>query len=70
MRIINTICLCLPIATAFGVSFIPDTEILKFCAAAGAFVIVAGIEFLCTRKINPVMKIGISSGEDVPSQEN
>ena len=73
-RIKDTLCLLFPIAAAFGGFFvadkITDKEVLKFLAGAGAFVIVAGIEFILTRKINPIMKIGIFSGEDVPSQEN
>ena len=73
-RIKDALCLLFPIAAAFGgyfaADYFTDKEIFKFLAAGGAFLIITGIEFILTRKINPIMKIGIFSGEDVPSQEN
>ena len=85
MKIKYILCLILPIAAAFAGCFAavpvwnyfsPEKtapELFKFGAAALLFIVVSGIEFILTRKNNPVIKIGISgssSGEDAPSQVN
>ena len=81
-RIKDTLCLFFPIAAAFAGCllakpvwkfFIPEKtapELLEFGAALILFLISSGIVFLTTRNINPIMKIGIFSGEDAPSQEH
>ncbi len=81
-RIKDTLCLLMPIAGAFAGCLLTDPiwnyfmpkktapELLKFGAAIVVFGIIAGIEFVATRNINPIMKIGIFSGEDAPSPEN
>lgn len=81
-RILDTLCLIIPIAAAFAGCFFTEPvfnkffpnktapELLKFGAAVIMFAITAGIVFIKTRNINPIMKIGIFSGKDVPLQEN
>jgi len=81
-RIKDTLCLFFPIAAAFAGCFLTEPvlhffapekkapELLKFGAAIVLFLITSGIIFIKTRKINPIMKIGIFSGKDDPSQEN
>ena len=70
-RIKDTLCLFFPIAAAFAGCLITKTapELVRFGAAAILFIISSGIVFIKTRNINPIMKIGIFSGEDAPSQE-
>lgn len=72
-RVKDTLCLFIPIAAAFAGCFLPGKtapELVKFGAAVLMFVITSTIVFIITRKINPIMKIGIFSEEDAPSQEN
>ena len=75
-RIKDTLCLFFPIAAAFAGSLLTDPvwdifvknetapELLKFGAAVLFFAVSSCIVFIITRKINPIMKIGIFSGRD------
>ena len=72
-RLKDTLCLFIPIASAFVGFLLPGKtapELLKFGAAVLMFIITSTIVFIITRKINPIMKIGIFSEEDAPSQEH
>lgn len=81
-RIKDTLCLFFPIIAAFAGCLLADPvwnhffpektapELLKFGAAVLFFAVSASIVFIISRKINPIIKIGIFSGEDVPLQEN
>lgn len=74
-RIKDTLCLFLPIAAAFAGCLLTDPvwnlfiknktapELLKFGAAVICFAIASTIIFILTRKINPIMKIGIFSSQ-------
>ena len=80
-RLKDTACLFIPIIAAFAACLLTDPawnffsknetapELLKFGAATLCFAVTSGIEFILTRKINPIMKIGIFSGKDDLSQE-
>ncbi len=75
-RIKDTLCLFFPIAAAFAGCLLTDPvwnifvknktapELLKFGAAVVSFAISSGIVFILTRKINPIMKIGIFNDKD------
>ena len=75
-RLKDTLCLFFPIAAAFAGCFLTDPiwnhfnknetapELLKFGAAVISFVAASSIVFIITRKINPIMKIGIFSGRE------
>ena len=75
-RIKDTLCLFFPIAAAFAGCFLTDPiwnifcknktapELLKFGAALLCFALSSSIVFILTRKINPIMKIGIFSSQD------
>lgn len=75
-RVKDTLCLFFPIASAFAGCFLADPiwnlihknetapELLKFGAAIVLFAVSSGIVFILTRKINPIMKIGIFSSKD------
>ncbi len=70
-RIKDTLCLFFPILMAFAGCFLADPlwklatkketapELLKFGAALFLFILTSAIVFVITRKINPIMKIGI-----------
>ena len=72
-RIKDTLCLFFPITAAFAGCLLTDPlwnlfiknktapELLKFGAAVICFAIASSIVFILTRKINPIMKIGIFS---------
>ena len=73
-RLTDTLCLFFPIAAAFAGCFFATPvwklffknetapELIKFGAALICFAITSSIEFVFTRQINPIMKIGIFSG--------
>ena len=73
-RIKDTLCLFFPIAAAFAGCLLADPvwnifvknktapELLKFGAALFCFAVTSSIIFILTRKINPIMKIGIFDG--------
>lgn len=75
-RIKDTLCLFFPIFMAFAGCFLADPfwkmvtkketapELFKFGAALFLFIITAVIVFIITRKINPIMKIGIFNKSD------
>ncbi len=75
-RIKDTLCLFFPIAAAFAGCLLTDPvwdifvknetapELLKFGAAVLFFAVSSCIVFIITRKINPIMKIGIFNGRD------
>lgn len=75
-RIKDTLCLFFPIAAAFAGCLFTDPvwnmfnknktapELLKFGAAVILFAVASSIVFILTRKINPIMKIGIFSGHE------
>ena len=81
-RIKDTLCLFFPILMAFAGCFLTDPvwklftkketapELLKFGAALFLFILSSVIVFVITRKINPIMKIGIFRQADVLSQEH
>ena len=70
----DTLCLFFPIAAAFAGCLLTEPvwnffnknktapELLKFGAAVILFAAASSIVFILTRKINPIMKIGIFSG--------
>ena len=72
----DTLCLFFPIAAAFSGCLLTDPiwnhfnknktapELLKFGAAVILFAAASSIVFIITRKINPIMKIGIFSGRE------
>ena len=72
----DTLCLFFPIASAFTGCLLTDPvwnilvknktapELLKFGAAVVSFAISSGIVFILTRKINPIIKIGIFNDKD------
>ena len=72
-RLIDTLYLFVPIALAFAGCFLADPlwklitkndgvpEIFRFGCAAALFAISVTFVFIKTRKINPIMKIGIFS---------
>ncbi len=73
-RIKDTLCLFFPIAAAFAGCLLADPiwnifvknktapELVKFGAALFCFAVASSIIFILTRKINPIMKIGIFDG--------
>ena len=75
-RLIDTLYLLVPIALAFAGCFLAaplwhwltgntDTpELFRFACAAGLFILASTFVFIMTRKINPIMKIGIFSKKD------
>ena len=75
-RLKDTLCLFFPIAAAFAACILTDPvwklffknktapELVKFGAALLFFALSSAIVFIITRKINPIMKIGIFSGND------
>ena len=75
-RLKDTLCLFFPIAAAFAGCFLAEPvcqfffknetapELVKFGAAVLSFAISSGIVFIITRKINPIMKMGIFSGNE------
>jgi len=75
-RLIDTLYLFVPIALAFAGCFlagpiwsiISETEevpqLFRFACAVILFVIAVSFVFIKTRKINPIMKIGIFSKKD------
>ena len=75
-RIKDTLCLFFPIAAAFAGCLLTDPvwnifvknktapELLNFAPAELSFAISSGIVFILTRKINPIMKIGIFNDKD------
>ena len=78
----DTLCLFFPIASAFAGCFLTDPiwnlfvknktapELLKFGAALLFFAVSSSIVFILTRKINPIMKIGIFGGKDKCEDSN
>lgn len=72
-RLIDTLYLFVPIALAFAGCFLAKPiwialtkkedipELFRFLCAAILFIIAVSFVFIMTRKINPVMKIGIFS---------
>ena len=73
-RLIDTLYLFIPIALAFSGCFLADPvwkiitknnshtpELFRFVCALILFGLAAGFVFIKTRKINPIMKIGIFS---------
>ena len=74
-RLIDTLYLFVPIALAFAGSFLaeplwnllkkedPVPELFRFACAAFLFIIAVTFVFIKTRKINPIMKIGIFSSK-------
>ena len=78
----DTLCLFFPIASAFAGCFLTNPiwnlfvknktapELLKFGAALLFFAVSSSIVFILTRKINPIMKIGIFGGKDKSEDSN
>ena len=70
-RLIDTLCLFVPIGLAFAGCFLAAPlwtalkhnndvpELFRFACAAVLFLISVTFVFIMTRKINPIMKIGI-----------
>ena len=75
-RLKDTLCLFFPIAAAFAGCLLADPvwkfffknekapELIKFGASLVFFAISGTIVFIITRKINPIMKMGIFSGHE------
>ena len=75
-RLKDTLCLFFPIIAAFAGCLLTNPvwsifckntkapELLKFGAALLFFAISSFVVFIITRKINPIMKIGIFSGKN------
>ena len=75
-RIIDTLCLFVPIAMAFAGCFLAapvwkaitrqeeTPQLFRFACAAVLFAIAVTFVFIKTRKINPIMKIGIFSKKE------
>ena len=75
-RIKDTLCLLLPIAAAFAGCLLANPlwnhfckntdapELFKFGLAVLLFAFSSSIVFIVTRKINPIMKIGIFSSKE------
>ena len=75
-RLIDTLYLFVPIALAFAGSFLAEPvwrhfkgnsevpELFRFACAALLFLISVTFVFIKTRKINPIMKIGIFSSKN------
>ena len=75
-RLIDTLYLFVPIALTFAGCFLAEPlwtaitkkdevpELFRFGCAAVIFLLAATFVFIKTRKINPIMKIGIFSSKD------
>ena len=75
-RLIDTLYLFVPIAMAFAGCFLADPlwtaitkkestpELFQFACAGFLFIIAVTFVFIKTRKINPIMKIGIFSKKE------
>lgn len=75
-RLIDTLYLLIPIALAFAGCFLAATlwfhltgknetpELFRFACALVLFFLASSFVFIMTRKINPIMKIGIFSKKE------
>ena len=75
-RFLDTLCLCVPIALAFAGCFLATPlwnlikknnevpQLFRFACATIFFALAVIFVFIKTRKINPIMKIGIFSNKD------
>ena len=75
-RLIDTLYLLIPIALAFAGCFLAaplwfhltgknvTPELFRFACALVLFILAASFVFIMTRKINPIMKIGIFSKKE------